>query len=51
MAEYSYHLKQNHYVSDLLLVLFNIIPLEEALPQDQSILPGYLMCRGIYVAV
>lgn len=36
MAEYSHHLKQNHYASDLLMVIFNIIPLEEPLPNDDN---------------
>ncbi|XP_067945873.1 E3 ubiquitin-protein ligase listerin-like [Watersipora subatra] len=34
MAEYSFYLKQNSYTADLLLILFNIIPLEERLPND-----------------
>lgn len=32
MAEYSFYLKENHYVSDLLMILFNLLPLDKPLP-------------------
>jgi len=36
IVEYAHHLKQNHYTDDLLLILFNVLPLDKPLPNGDS---------------